>query len=144
VFSGEGLFGRIASVTERTSQVLVLQDINSRIPVEVGTMRRPALLAGDGTEWPRLVYLRAIDIINVGDEVVTSGASGEFPRGLNVGRVKSVGDGVRVRTDARGVAGSYLTVLRYELPSAVEQSTTNRTLPEADNMVAGRPRGAVQ
>lgn len=120
VFGDGGLFGRIISVEPRTARVLVLNDINSRIPVAVGPGQHPALLVGDNTDRPRLVYASAGDVIREGEEVVTSGASGEFPRGIKVGRVdKSVDDVLRVETAARLLAGTYLTVLRYQLPSSI-------------------------
>jgi len=121
VFSGEGVFGRIVSAREETASVLVLNDINSRIPVEVGKERWPALLVGDNSDWPRLVYLNSAAQVRDGDEVVTSGASGEFPRGIKVGAVATSGDDTRVKTAASLLAGTYLTVLRYELPTVIEQ-----------------------
>jgi len=84
VLSGKGLFGRIVSVTDTTARVLVLNDTNSRIPVEVGNTQKSALLVGDNTVRPRLIYLNSATAVKAGDRVVTSGASGEFPRGLEV------------------------------------------------------------
>lgn len=134
VFSGEGLFGRIIAVGEGTAVVLALNDINSRIPVEVGDDRWPALLVGDNSDLPRLVYLNAQATVANDDVVVTSGASGEFPRGINVGKVASVADGARVRTAARLLAGSYLTVLHYAVPAGTRQSTSDAV--PADKRIA--------
>lgn len=119
VFGEKGLFGRIVAVGEGTADVLVLNDINSRIPVVVGVAQQPALVVGDHSGQPRLVYLNGSETVETGDEVVTSGASGEFPRGIKVGTVLKRDGEVRVQTLARLQAGTYLTVLRYELPSAV-------------------------
>ena len=120
VFSGEGLFGRLVHVGEETASVLVLNDINSRIPVEVGKARWPALLVGDNSDKPRLVYLSATATAGPGDDVVTSGASGEFPRGITIGVVADDQGAARVETAASLLVGTYLTVLRYELPVAIE------------------------
>jgi rod shape-determining protein MreC len=119
VFSGKGLFGRIVSVSETTARVLVLNDINSRIPVEIGQAQHPALLVGDNTARPRLIYLNSAATVNAGDRVVTSGASGEFPRGLEVGTVHPDGEVVRVAPAGSLIAGHYLTILKYALPSSV-------------------------
>lgn len=135
VFSGEGLFGRVIAVGEGSAVVLALNDINSRIPVEVGASRWPALLVGDNSASPRLVYLSAQATVADGDVVVTSGASGEFPRGINVGKVARVAEGARVRTAARLLAGSYLTVLRHDVPAGPQQSSAEAA--RADNRVAG-------
>lgn len=123
VFSGNGLFGRLVNVSEETASVLVLNDINSRIPVEVGSARWPALLVGDNSDQPRLVYLSATATTRPGDAVMTSGASGEFPRGIRVGVVARGSGGARVDPAASLVAGTYLTVLRYELPAALAPGT---------------------
>lgn len=134
VFSGDGLFGRIVGVGENTAAVLMLNDINSRIPVEIGDAKWPALLVGDHSDLPRLVYLNAGVVVKNGDAVVTSGASGEFPRGIEVGVVVAGADDVRVKTAASLVAGAYLTVLRYDLPTAGDPSGAST---EGEGKVAG-------
>ncbi|GAA0583533.1 rod shape-determining protein MreC [Caenispirillum bisanense] len=94
VMTGEGLVGRVAEVGRRTSRVLLITDINSRIPVMVGEGRQRAIMAGENTDRPRLIYLPANAGVVPGDLVVTSGAAGAFPQGLPVGVVASVEDGV--------------------------------------------------
>lgn len=122
VFMGEGLFGRIVSVSETLAQVLVLNDENSRIPVEVGRRQEPAVMVGDGTAMPRLLYLRPSSVLVTGDVVTTSGASGEFPRGIRVGTIASTDEHVRVQPASELIAGSYVTVLKYNLPSASQRA----------------------
>lgn len=94
VMTGEGLVGRIAEVGGRTSRVLLITDINSRVPVMVGDGRQRAIMAGENTDRPRLIYLPANAGVVPGDLVSTSGAAGAFPQGLPVGVVASVEDGV--------------------------------------------------
>lgn len=94
VMTGEGVVGRVAEVGLRTSRVLLITDINSRIPVMVGEGRQRAILAGENTDRPRLIYLPANAGVVPGDLVATSGAAGAFPQGLPVGVVASVEDGV--------------------------------------------------
>ncbi len=122
VFSVKGLFGRIVAVAEKTSRVLILNDINSRIPVEVGKRRYQALLVGDNSDQPMLVYLDKAGRVSVGDAVVTSGVSGEFPRGITVGHVIDAAEPPRVAPLSGLLPGTYLSVLRYELPSMHEQT----------------------
>jgi rod shape-determining protein MreC len=146
VFSEEGLFGRLIAVSQDRSKVLVLNDMISRIPVEIGKSQRQALMVGDNSELPRLVYLNNASGVRADEIVVTSGASGEFPRGIRIGRVVMANGEVRVRTSARLLAGSYLTVLLYKLPSAglaTNQSGTASARPEIDKerLAAGRLRG---
>jgi rod shape-determining protein MreC len=92
--TGEGLVGRIAEVGERASRVLLVTDINSRIPVTVESSRERAVLAGDNSEQPRLIYLQPRSPVKVGDRIVTSGHGGVFPPGLPVGVVASTSNGI--------------------------------------------------
>jgi rod shape-determining protein MreC len=98
VMTGEGLIGRLTEVGERASRVLLITDLNSRVPVTIGNSHAAAVLAGDNSERPRLLYLPSADGVKVGDRVVTSGEGGVFPPGLPVG-VVSVVDGVGPRVE---------------------------------------------
>ncbi|MGE0253735.1 MAG: rod shape-determining protein MreC [Alphaproteobacteria bacterium] len=88
-----GLVGRVAAVGERSARVLLLTDINSRIPVIVLSTGDRAVLAGDNSRQPKLLYLPTTAPVSPGDRVVTSGDGGLFPRGLVVGSVTEAGDG---------------------------------------------------
>jgi len=88
-----GLLGRVAEVGSWSSRILLVTDLNSRIPVLVGDARERAILAGDNTDRPRLDYLPAEISIRPGDLVITSGHGGAFPAGLPVGTVERMEDG---------------------------------------------------
>lgn len=90
---GAGLLGRVAEVGTWSSRILLVTDLNSRIPVLVGDSRERAILAGDNTDRPRLDYLPPEISITPGDLVVTSGHGGAFPAGLPVGTVEKTKDG---------------------------------------------------
>ncbi|MDP6709298.1 MAG: rod shape-determining protein MreC [Alphaproteobacteria bacterium] len=114
--SGAGVIGRIAEVGERASRLLLLTDLNSRVPVVVEGSRMRAVLAGDNSARPRLIYLPARAQLSPGDRIVTSGHGGVFPPGLPVGTVTTVDDGeVLVRPLVDWDRLEYATVLRYEL-----------------------------
>ncbi len=96
--TGAGLIGRVAEVGERSARILLITDLNSRIPVLVEKSRARAILAGDNSNMPRLEYLTNSAQIVVGDRIVTSGYGQVFPAGLPVGTVVSVGEsGIRVQ-----------------------------------------------
>lgn len=96
-FTGDGLLGRVAEVGERSARILLVTDLNSRIPVVIESTRERAILAGDNSHRPRLIYLGANSNARQGDRIVTSGHGGVFPPGLPVGVVAAVGEtGVRV------------------------------------------------
>ena len=57
--TGEGLVGRVSEVGSRAARILLITDLNSRVPVVVeGYARQRAMLAGDNSERPSLRYLR--------------------------------------------------------------------------------------
>jgi len=92
VVTGEGLVGRIAGVGSRSSRILLISDMNSRIPVIVEPGRIRAVLAGDNTSNPRLSLLAPGSTLSPGDMVLTSGHGGAFPVGLAVGIVSAVSE----------------------------------------------------
>ena len=87
--TGDGLVGRVAEVGWRSSRVLLLTDLNSRVPVLVENSRARAILAGDNTAMPQLIYGTAKSDLQPGQRIVTSGDAGAFPPGLPVGRIAS-------------------------------------------------------
>ena len=91
---GGGLAGRAAAVGLRSARVLLITDINSRVPVVVEASRHRAILTGDNSGLPRLAFLPANAAVRSGDMVVTSGHGGVFPPGLPVGRISRSDDGV--------------------------------------------------
>lgn len=82
-----GLVGRVTEVGARSVRVLLLTDMNSRIPVTLETSRGRAILAGTNGPRPRLTYwtegLQPVE----GERVVTSAEANAFPAGLPVGTV---------------------------------------------------------
>ncbi|HEY7990717.1 MAG TPA: rod shape-determining protein MreC [Stellaceae bacterium] len=110
--TGEGLIGRVAEVGERTARILLLSDLNSRIPVVVGASGQHAILAGDNSAEPLLMFLPAGSNVKVGDRVVTGGAQGVFPPDLPVGTVASIdGDTVRVAPSAELARLDYVRIV---------------------------------
>jgi rod shape-determining protein MreC len=94
VVTGEGLVGRVESAGLRSARVLLITDLNSRIPIRFESTRHRAILAGDNSGQPRLDFLSPAGGVSVGERVVTSGHGGAFPPGVPIGRVSSVTDGI--------------------------------------------------
>lgn len=117
VVSADGLVGRIVETGAGAAQVLLLTDLNSRIPVHVGRQGVRAIAAGDNGPLPRLVYLPADAEIAPGDEVATSGLGGLFPRGLRLGTVVKDGPAYRIRPVADLDSLDYLSVIFHETPT---------------------------
>ena len=89
--TGDGLIGRVVEAGDWSSRVLLITDFNSRIPVMVEGSGERAVLAGDNTAEPKLLYLPQDIVLNAGSRVVTSGHGGVFPPNLPIGIVRETG-----------------------------------------------------
>lgn len=129
--SGKGLLGRVAEVGDRSARVLLINDLNSRIPVVIERSREQAILAGDNSVTPRLLYLPITTTVQVGDRIVTSGHGGAFPVGLPVGIVTSISEeGVRVVPYADATNIEYVRLMDYGLEGILDDS-------DDDDLAAG-------
>ena len=88
----EGVLGRIEAVGRHTSQILLLTDYASRVPVLVGSKRFLAVVVGDNSSLLKLTALPEGAEVSVGDYVSTSGHSGVYPPGLAIGTVTRIDD----------------------------------------------------
>ncbi|MBU6418508.1 MAG: rod shape-determining protein MreC [Proteobacteria bacterium] len=84
---GRGLAGRVVDAGSRAARVLLITDINSRIPVAIGASGAPALMAGNNDPDPLLLYWSPSQPPPEGAMVLTSAEGGAFPPGLPVGVV---------------------------------------------------------
>jgi rod shape-determining protein MreC len=91
VLDGEYLIGKVVEVNFFTSRVLLLSDINSKIPVSVSPNDVQAIMSGDGKQNATLQYIQGVDLENNKEEmmVTTSGAGGLFKSGILIGKIKA-------------------------------------------------------
>ena len=82
-----GLVGRVTEVGARTARVLLITDLNSRIPVMLENSHAHAILVGTNGPRPRLIYWPEGSAPQEGERVVTSTEAGAFPANLPVGIV---------------------------------------------------------
>ena len=92
VIGTRGVIGRISQVSESSSRVLLLTDINSRVPVLVEGNKTRAIMTGRNTNLASLIHLPQGAKVSVSDRIITSGHGGAFPSGLPVGIVSSASD----------------------------------------------------
>jgi rod shape-determining protein MreC len=120
--AGEGLIGRLTEVGSRAARILLITDLNSRIPVVIQRSRASALLAGDNSERPRLLFASDPDAIKHGDRIVTSGEGGVFPPGLPVGVVAAIDpSGARVEPFVELSQLGYVLLVDYGLAGGLPQ-----------------------
>ena len=94
VVNENGLVGRVIETAERTSRVLLLTDINSRVPVMTETSRERAIAAGDNSDNISLKYTSQDSKIKVGERILTTSDGGVMPPGLPVGIVTKIKGGI--------------------------------------------------
>ena len=84
-----GVVGKIIQVTKTSARILPLTDQFSKIGVKVKRSGHWGLLTGQSQlhGLPKLDYISLDVILHEGDEIVTSGDHGVFPRDLVVGKV---------------------------------------------------------
>lgn len=149
--TGEGLVGRVAGVGTRSARILLITDLNSRIPVVVGRGRSRAILAGDNSDQPRLIHLPSGETVQPGDRVVTSGHGGAFPFGLPIGVVTQVDDsGIAVEPFMTRSRLEYVRLLEFGLggilkgpgakpPPGARKAAPEKTAGAAHGSRARRP-----
>jgi rod shape-determining protein MreC len=122
--TGTGLLGRVAATGARSSRVLLISDLNSRIPVLVESSRARAVLAGDNSKRPRLIFVSANADVKVGSRIVTSGHGGMFPTGLPIGVVAEFGDaGIRIETFASSDQLEFVRLVDYGLNGVIGEES---------------------
>ena len=88
VLHGTNFIGRIVDVNFFSSRVLLVTDLNSKIPVLSGSPVTHAILSGHGINEPTLEYLPKNHTIQDGDKIFTSGKEGIFSPGIPIGEAK--------------------------------------------------------
>ena len=86
------MVGRVVETNYLSSRVLLINDLNSRIPVTFGEEGIQAILKGTGGSKPILEYLPEGYNVNQEIEVFTSGKDGIFSPGTPVGVTLSGGE----------------------------------------------------
>ena len=88
VLDGKYFIGRIVDVNFFSSRVLLVTDLNSKIPVLIEPSGYHAILSGRGKNEPTLEYLPKDHKVQSGDKVYTSGKEGIFAPGIPIGKVR--------------------------------------------------------
>jgi len=89
VLDGEYLIGKVVEVNFFTSRVLLISDINSKIPVSISPNDVQAIMSGDGKQNATLQYTQGTDLKNNNEDmmITTSGAGGLFKSGILIGKI---------------------------------------------------------
>ena len=93
---GVNFIGRIVDVNFFSSRILLVSDLNSKIPAITEPSGFHAIISGHGKNEPTLEYLPENHNIQNGDKIYTSGKEGVFSPGIPIGEVKIENNKVKV------------------------------------------------
>jgi len=88
VLSDSYLIGKVVEVNYMTSRVLLLSDLNSRIPVTIEPGSVQSILHGDGKNSGNIQYTKDNLPIADGSIIYTSGTGGLLKSGIPIGKIK--------------------------------------------------------
>lgn len=124
-----GLIGRVVEVGSHSARILMLTDINSRIPVTLERTRERAILFGDNGEQPRLAYLAASARPQPGDRLVTAGDGGIFPPNLPVGVVSEIAPQIRVEPLTELSTLDFVRIMDFGLSGVLSEAAVPQPKP---------------
>ena len=90
VITPAGIVGRIVKTHSSSAIVLLLTDPNVAITSLVQRTRDEGIVQGMARGRIRMKYIPPLSSVKEGDQIVTSGLTGGFPRGLLIGKVQRV------------------------------------------------------
>ena len=87
VITNAGVVGRVVKTHPSTAIVLLLTDPNVAVPGMIQRSREEGIVQGTTQGFIRMKYLPPLSPLQIGDHVVTSGLTGAFPPGLQIGQI---------------------------------------------------------
>jgi rod shape-determining protein MreC len=93
VLAPAGVVGRVIMPSGRAAKVQLLIDSNAAAGVMVERTRAQGVAVGSGSERLQMEYVPSSADVKPGDQVVTSGIDGIYPKGLVIGQIESVRGG---------------------------------------------------
>ena len=98
------------------AKIILITDINSKIPIVVERNRVRGILAGDNTSNPKLIFTPINSNLMVGDKLVTSGVAGVFPAGLPVGKIISIKKNeIKIKPSGALTQLEFVKIINYNL-----------------------------
>lgn len=126
VIDQRGMIGRVFLTGEHTSWVILLTDLNSRIPVSIEPNTDQAIMAGDNSPMPVIETLARGVQLKENAQVVTSGDGDILPAGIPIGLIVPDGSGYRVALFADQTTAQDVEIVDFkqhpEHPATASQS----------------------
>lgn len=123
VITYQGLVGRVMEVGKKTSRVMLITDVNTRIPAVLETNRARAIIAGTGSKYLEALYLPKNETVHVGERVVSSFEGGVFPPNIVIGRITSIkGDKILIKPFIKWNQLEFVQVIQQEAILGIEKN----------------------
>ncbi|WP_342225742.1 rod shape-determining protein MreC [Rickettsia endosymbiont of Urophora cardui] len=87
--NSQGLVGKVIEVSNNYAKVMLISDVNSRIPIKTSSSREQGILAGNNNN-SKILYLPNNHLVQKDEEIITSGHGSTYPAGILVGYVSKV------------------------------------------------------
>lgn len=143
----DGVVGRVIETGEWSSRVLLFNDLNFRLPVMLEGTQLRAILSGEGTGLPKLLFIPPEVDVKLGTRVVTSGHGGLFPPNLPVGVLQGrKGGDAWLNPYAKLDRLQVVRLVQYNLAGAdknpINQELKQGTPEAAPTLLPGNPNKA--
>lgn len=136
VMTVDGLLGHVVRAGSKSSRVLRLEDLNSRISVMSVRSQSRAILTGDNSAQPKLSFVTEGSDWAEGDVVITSGDDGVLPQGLPVGYVNPDKDGnMRVHLYVNDHFVDWVWVYPYD-PTVAPDDSLDPVEPDSEEQAS--------
>ena len=147
VLDEDYLVGKVVEVNFFTSRVLLLSDINSKIPVSISPGEVQAIMSGDGKQDGMLQYIKDSDLKESEKEMIvtTSGAGGLFKSGILIGKILkedivSLASDLRVNLYKDFTQLKYVKVISISKKVAALDQSSKKNLKQMDDQIAEATR----
>lgn len=121
VLSEKSMIGRIVETSSNVARILLVTDLNSRVPVLIEGIDAKAVLAGNNSDNPELIHLPAQTEIPENASVLTSGHGGILPPGLLIGHVRYDANGERkIELLSNPALSHYVQIVDYKLDATLK------------------------
>ena len=90
VLHKKNMVGRIVEVNYLSSRALLINDLNSKIPVKIQPSGENAIMSGEGNNLASLDFLPKLSTIEEENIVFTSGSDGVFDDGILIGKITEI------------------------------------------------------
>src|SRR5438128_248941 len=87
IVNANGLIGRVVLTTKDMAKVQLITDSNSSVGVLIERTRRQGILRGDGANGAQLYDIPSLADVQPGDNILTAGIDGIYPKGIPVGAI---------------------------------------------------------